>query len=94
MEAALIWQHASREADQSIAAHLNTQLKALDPAKKKLKGKKKGSKATKSGAMRISNSGHAEVQPGIDSTAEPTGDKGRDDRDEDDGAAGALVVVG
>ena len=78
MEAALIYQHASREAELSIAAHLNTQLEALDPAKKKPKGKK-GSKATKSKAMRISNGGHAEVQPGIDGTAEQTGDSGRDE---------------
>jgi integrase len=94
MEAAIIYQHASREADQSIAAHLNTQLEALDPAKKP-KGKKKGSKATKSKAMRKSN-GAAEIEgrPGADGKSGSAEEDGTVEGDGDDGTAGALVVVG
>jgi hypothetical protein len=61
---------------------------------KKPKTKKKGSKATKSKAIRNSNSGHADVRPGIDGTTGPTDNGGRDEGEGYGEAAGALVVVG
>jgi integrase len=97
MQAALIYQHASREADLSIAAHLNKQLEGLDPAKKKKpKTKKKDSKATKAKAMRNLNgvAGELEASPGIDGRSGLDQVGGTDDQDGGEGTAGVLVGGG
>jgi integrase len=93
MQAAIIYQHASREADQAIAAHLNVQLEGLTSGGKK-KAKKKGAKATKSKAVRaVEGTPAADIQPapGRAGTPEDTGNP--EDRDGEDGAAGVLVGV-
>jgi hypothetical protein len=79
MEVALIYRRASREADLSIAAHLNTQLEALDPAKRKPKGKKKGLKATKCKLMQKPNGRRVglEGRSGIDGTVDRRGSMAR-----------------
>lgn len=96
MEAALIYQHASREADLSIAAHLDKQLEGLDPAnKKKRKAKKKDGKATKAKAMQTLNGrpGELAASPGIDGRRRAEHVEGADDPDGDDGAAGVPARV-
>jgi hypothetical protein len=92
MQAAIIYQHASREADRSIAAHLNTQLKRLESGGKKTK--KKGVKATKSKAVRaIEGKPAADDQPVAGPGGTPKAAGHLEDRGEEDGAAGILVGV-
>lgn len=96
MQAALIYQHASREADVSIAAHLNKQLEGLNPTKKKKsKTKMKDGKATKAKAIQTLNGrlGELEASPGIDGRFGPRGVAGTDDEDGEDGAAGVPARV-
>lgn len=92
MEAALIYQHASREADESIAAHLNAQLEGLTPGRKK-KAKKKGDKATrsKSAARAIESETTAgdRAVTGHDGTLD-----GQVKPEDEDGGAGVLAGVG
>jgi integrase len=92
MEAALIYQHASREADQSIAAHMNAQLEGLTSGGKK-KAKKKGGKATKAKTVEAIEGkrkadGPADRNDAQDARTDP------DNRDGDDGAGGVLARVG
>ena len=94
MEAALIYQHASREADKSIAAHLNAQLEGLTSSGKK-KTKKKGAKATKFKAVRaIENRSTADSQTVVGQERTQDSAVSPEDREGDDGAGGVLAGVG
>ena len=94
MEAALIYQHASREADKSIAAHLNAQLEGLASDGKK-KAKKKGAKATKFKAVRaIEDRSTADSQTVVGQERTQDSAVSPEDREGDDGAGGVLAGVG
>jgi hypothetical protein len=87
MQAAIIYQYASREADKSIAAHLNAQLEGLDSGAKK-KTKKKGAEATKSKVKRVMEGKPvAGDQPAPGRDGIPGGAENPEDRDGEDGAA-------